>query len=255
VNRNLTNLIRFLMDDCLPPIIRDNRWFMYPFFLIAYHGQGVKRAMEFKRLVYSWTRREYRAFYRDLDTIGSRRATDLNSACLERVLCGVEPADTSVLDVGCGNGYLLGRIQRRFPGIRAVGVDVRRPAERVPYHHVEADMELLPFPDRSFDLVVSSHTLEHCVRLPRVIAEIKRVARRHVMVVVPCQRYFYYTLDEHIHFFPYKERLIHEMGLADCRCDKLSGDWFYSGRVDTGDAVGAGEAAAATPALRSGARD
>ena len=31
---------------------------------------------------------------------------------------------TSILDTGCGNGQLLGTIQRQFPGIRAAGCDL-----------------------------------------------------------------------------------------------------------------------------------
>jgi ubiquinone/menaquinone biosynthesis C-methylase UbiE len=231
VNRNLTNLIRFLMDECLPPIIRDSRWFMLPFFAIAYHGRGLRQAMDFKKLVYSWTPAQYRAFYAGLDTISSRRETDLNRACVERILGEVGEGDRNVLDVGCGNGYLLREIRRRHPGLEAVGVDLRPPKGPTAHLHVEADMERLPFPDGRFDLVTCSHTLEHCVRLPQVVQELRRVARRRVVVVVPCQRYYYYTLDEHLNFFPFREKLIHVMGLEDYRCEKLSGDWFYSGRV------------------------
>ena len=82
--------------------------------------------------------------------------------------------------------------------------------------------------------MICTHTLEHCLAVGKVIAEIKRVARKRVVVVVPCQRCFYYTLDEHVNFYPFAEKLIHELGLEDYRCEKLWGDWFYVGTVDVG---------------------
>ncbi|MFM2048604.1 MAG: hypothetical protein RI955_1152, partial [Bacteroidota bacterium] len=42
MNRSLTNTIRFILDECIPPLIRDSRWFMYPFFYIWYKGKKVK---------------------------------------------------------------------------------------------------------------------------------------------------------------------------------------------------------------------
>ena len=52
---------------------------------------------------------------------------------------------------------------------------------------VLGDAHELPYPDNSFDLVHSSHCLEHC-RDPRQVAqEILRVAREFVMVTVPLE--------------------------------------------------------------------
>ena len=36
------------MDELIPPIIRDSRWFMFPIYWFAYRGKLVKEAMEFK---------------------------------------------------------------------------------------------------------------------------------------------------------------------------------------------------------------
>jgi hypothetical protein len=62
MNRRLTNTIRFVMDELLPPIIRDNKYFMYPFFYIWYKGNNVKVHMEFKNFAMSGHRKNLRIF-------------------------------------------------------------------------------------------------------------------------------------------------------------------------------------------------
>lgn len=86
-----------------------------------------------------------------------------------------------VLDLGCGDGYLLELLRLR--GARAVGVDrsgaelalARRAGHRV----VCADAVALPFADASFDLVVSHLAFSVMDELDSVTAEIDRVLTRH----------------------------------------------------------------------------
>lgn len=47
----------------------------------------------------------------------------------------------------------------------------------------------LPFPDKYFDWIYSSHCLEHCEDLVKTIEEWRRVARDYLYIVVP---HFYY---------------------------------------------------------------
>ena len=101
---------------------------------------------------------------------------------LELIPEGVE----SVLDVGCGDGRLTNRLAET--GRAAVGLDMSREAlshVRVP--RVLGSCDRLPFPARSFDLVLCSEVLEH---LPpavydRTRAELSRVAYRYVIVGTP----------------------------------------------------------------------
>jgi 2-polyprenyl-3-methyl-5-hydroxy-6-metoxy-1,4-benzoquinol methylase len=50
---------------------------------------------------------------------------------------------------------------------------------------VAADVLALPFPDRSFDAVVSVRMLPHCEQWPALVAELCRVASRVVVVDYP----------------------------------------------------------------------
>lgn len=231
MNRSLTNFIRFFLDECVPPIIRDTAWFMYPFYLLAYRGKNVKQAMNFKRLVYSFSEDEYKSFYEGLDTVSRNRKTDLNEPSIQAMLNGIPAGTKTLLDVGCGRGYFLNRVRAVRPEIELVGCDV---VDKLAYDGMSlarGSAERLPFADDSFDVVTCSHTLEHIVDPARAVSELKRVAKHVLFVVVPCQRYYFYTLDEHVNFYPQPELLLAEMGVDGAECKKLHGDWVWTARL------------------------
>jgi SAM-dependent methyltransferase len=90
----------------------------------------------------------------------------------------------SVLDVGCGAGYVTRELERRFGGeVFAVDIgDFRRTSTA---RFSLFDGIRLPFPDGRFDLVVFSFVLHHVpdVFKPLLLAEARRVARRRIFVL------------------------------------------------------------------------
>lgn len=100
----------------------------------------------------------------------------------------------SILDVGCGEGILTESWARR-PGIeRVVGVDVEDSGLRREWaRRAGPGLELcavnagapLPFADRAFDLVAAVEVLEHAPEPERLLGELIRCARGHVLVSVP----------------------------------------------------------------------
>ena len=92
-------------------------------------------------------------------------------------------------------------------------------------------VENLPFPDKSFDIVVCTHTLEHILDLKKAIHELKRVAKKQLIIVTPRQKYYYYTLDLHVNFFPIAEPLCQQIGLVDFTCKDIGGDWVYVAKL------------------------
>ena len=99
----------------------------------------------------------------------------------------------SVLDVGCGEGVLTDEWARRMGSTRIVGVDLEDPALQAHWRRrsrptsssCDGGAEALPFADRSFDLVAAVEALEHMLEPRRGLAEMARVARRHLLVSVP----------------------------------------------------------------------
>jgi SAM-dependent methyltransferase len=88
---------------------------------------------------------------------------------------------TAMLDLCCGAGLLAGAAAAR--GAVATGLDfspamlgVARAAHPA-LHFAEGDAEAMPFPDASFDAVVSSFGVHHVPRPERALAEARRVLR------------------------------------------------------------------------------
>ena len=99
------------------------------------------------------------------------------------------------------------------------------------YHYVQGNIASLPFADRSFDIVTCNHTLEHLRDLDQAISELKRVAKKQIIIVTPRQRYFYYTMDLHLHFFPLREDLVRTMNMENYSCENCGGDWCFAAPV------------------------
>ena len=100
-----------------------------------------------------------------------------------------------VLDVGCAKGFMLHDFAQLIPGITLRGIDISEYAiqnvieDMKPYVQV-ANAKALPFPDRSFDLVISINTihnlpLEEC---KQALKEIQRVARKNSFITVDAYR-------------------------------------------------------------------
>ena len=101
-----------------------------------------------------------------------------------------EAAPRSVLEVGCGEGYLASHLLKSAPRPdRFAACDLAFPrfcADVDPMlRFCRGSAGALPFPDRSFDLVLCCEVLEHLEDPEKALKEIARVARKAVLVSVP----------------------------------------------------------------------
>jgi len=97
----------------------------------------------------------------------------------------VDPQAETVLDLGCGNGFVTRRLRASK---LVVGLD---PSEEALRHYdgvrVLASGGRLPFADRSFDTIVCVEVLEHLSDelFGKVTNELARVARNSIVIGVP----------------------------------------------------------------------
>lgn len=94
-------------------------------------------------------------------------------------------AGASVLDVGCGGGFLSNDLARA--GFQVTGVDLSPESLKIAEAYDEthsvkyevADAFNLPYPDESFDSVTAMDFLEHIDDPEKVIREFSRVLKPH----------------------------------------------------------------------------
>ncbi|MGQ0661212.1 class I SAM-dependent methyltransferase [Sphingosinicella sp.] len=97
-----------------------------------------------------------------------RRAAD---ELLERLDLVARPF-ASALDLGCGDGYLTGKLRAR--GLEVVAADS---GERFAKEGIQSEEDRLPFAEASFDLVVSVGALDTVNDLPGALIHIRRTLR------------------------------------------------------------------------------
>ncbi|HET6448337.1 MAG TPA: class I SAM-dependent methyltransferase [Conexibacter sp.] len=116
-------------------------------------------------------------------------------ARFERTLAELfaQAAPASVLDVGCGEGVLTHQWAEALGEQRIVGIDLddeklkaewaTRQRPNLEYRTLAA--EHMPFADDEFDTACAIEVLEHVPDPAHTVAEMARVARRHLLVSVP----------------------------------------------------------------------
>ena len=104
-------------------------------------------------------------------------------------------SSSSVLDIGCGKGFMLYDMVQLIPGITVKGMDISEYAienaieDMKPYLAV-ADAAELPIEDNSFDVVISITTIHNLdrIRCAQALKEIERVSRGKSFITVDAYR-------------------------------------------------------------------
>ena len=104
-----------------------------------------------------------------------------------------QAAPASLLDVGCGEGVLVHEWAKALAPARVVGIDLEEPSIQAGWAQRQAPnleyrimlAENLPFADGEFDAATAIEVLEHVPDPAHTVAEMARVAQRHLLVSVP----------------------------------------------------------------------
>jgi SAM-dependent methyltransferase len=209
MRREHSNQVRFIVEELLPPIVRDTSLFKFAASLAW--GKHISALAEFRKSAPFVTAAQYSDLYRAHPRV--HEGTDNSHACLQRI--AADAVGSSICDVGCGTGALLRhvRMASHQPFTSMIGVDFIEPEQPIggSIDFVCGWVEDLPFADNSFDTVVCTHVIEHILDYRRAIAELRRITRRRLIIVVPREREGIYTFNPHFNFFPYSHSFLRAM--------------------------------------------
>jgi SAM-dependent methyltransferase len=140
----------------------------------------------------------------DFQTIKSRQKATWESGDFGQIAKSIEPAaedfmsrlplrrGDAVLDAACGTGNLAVIAARA--GCVVQGVDIatnliaqarqRARAEKLDITYTEGDAEALPYPDASFDMVVSMYGVMFTPQPERIVNELRRVTKPGGMIAL-----------------------------------------------------------------------
>ncbi len=123
-----------------------------------------------------------------------RRLIDRFHRAVTAQIAAVGPQ--SVLDAGCGEGFVAELLLRQLPGLALTGFDFNPEAVRVAQARnpdgafLTATIFDLPFAANAFDVVCCFEVLEHQPDPAAALNELVRVARRAVVLSVPREPHF-----------------------------------------------------------------
>ena len=99
-----------------------------------------------------------------------------------RIVSKIPFKGESLLDVGCGAGDYLKIFAEKLPKENLAGLDIFK-AEIPGIETFKGTAEKLPFKAKSFDIVFEKDTLHHIENKKKALQEMKRVARKEVILV------------------------------------------------------------------------
>lgn len=224
MKRQTTNRINYLLDNWVPPRLRDSRILMGIAMRLAL-GPKYKYYMTFKERAGGMSEEKINAYYDLLaDTFISRK-TDLNEGCINYILDHI--TGQSVLDAAAGKGYLARRIFMRGGVISVNAADIVLPEDKMEgILYDKASLTSLPYEDHAFDTVICTHALEHIKDYQAAVSELRRVCRKRLIIVVPKQREYQYTFDLHLNFFPYQYHVRRLLQNKDVKILEIGHDWL-----------------------------
>lgn len=230
LSRNLTTKISNILDNWLPPVLRDSKFFVFLPFKYLFRDKA-DIFFTFKQKAPYMSEVEYVKLYQEIDPYLIQRETSLNIECIRATIKSV--IGQKVLEVGCGNAFLAKKLSNKYLLTAAdILVDTSTRRENGHIQFINANAEHLPFEKNSFDTTICTHTLEHVLNFEKAIAELRRVTKKRLIIVVPMQKPFKYTFDLHLRFFPFVDSFLLALrGISlppkSFVCKDLDGDIFY----------------------------
>lgn len=89
----------------------------------------------------------------------------------------------TLLDIGCNDLFFYSKLKNKYKITLA---------DYFPKNNIirKEDIQNLSFKDKSFDIVLCQQVLEHTPNPPKAISELKRVAKKQLIISVPNEPFF-----------------------------------------------------------------
>lgn len=111
-------------------------------------------------------------------------------------VASIESKVPTILDAGCGEGFIDALLRERFAHVHIVGLEFTNEAIRIArqmnpsVEYMQGDIMKMPFQDNSFDIVMCTEVLEHLARPEAALSELKRVTKKFLFITVPHEPWF-----------------------------------------------------------------
>ena len=119
MKRETSNKIRFILEELLPPIIRDSFFFTY---IIKKLHRSDPLHFDLKKVIFSSKKNIYKKYYSKPSKIHS--ATDLSKKCIDKIHENIK--GKKILDVGCFDGELIKKLSKKVKYKKIIGIDILR---------------------------------------------------------------------------------------------------------------------------------
>ena len=147
------------------------------------------------------------------------KTTDINSHHLyliDNLLKNSKPVN--ILDLGCGTGFLINRIEKHFSSSKLVGIDFNAPSEestkcnsrnnQIQFICGDIKSSLMNFSDNHFDIVLCTHVLEHLSNPEEILFHLRRVVKEKLIIICPLEKEYKWGMNYHVNFFSTQKKFI-----------------------------------------------
>lgn len=148
----------------------------------------------------------------------------------------------SVLDIACGEGYgsnLLAGVAAKVAGVDIDAATIQYAAQKYQAPNLQfitGACHAIPFPDQSFDLVVSFETIEHHDQHQAMMQEIKRVLKPAGILIISSPDKKYYS-DEPNYKNPFHVKELYQREFETLMAKYFKHVQHFSQRSFTGSVI------------------
>ncbi len=99
-----------------------------------------------------------------------------------KVIERLTPDEGTLLDMGCGSGYLLSYLEKSKPNLNLIGIDLSPEGIKTASKRTKAELKVgnilsIPLDDETVDCLVSTEVMEHIVEVERAVKDCARVIK------------------------------------------------------------------------------